>query len=111
MSLIQCLHLYLINLCNLFLISWIKYNPQEEIKHLTIPILIINGTKDIQVSSNEAELLYKSNENSKLFIVENMNHLLKEIKGDINENMLSYTNPDLPVMSDLIEIISNFVNK
>lgn len=94
-----------------FLISWIKYNPQEEIKKLTIPTLIINGTKDIQVSSNEAELLHKSNENSELFIVENMNHLFKEIKGDVNENMLSYTNPDLPVMIDLIEIISSFVNK
>lgn len=93
-----------------FLISWIKLNPQEELKKLTIPILIINGLKDIQVSTSEAELLHKANKSSQIFLVENMNHLFKEIKGDINENMGSYNNPNLPVMEDLTNIITTFVN-
>jgi hypothetical protein len=32
-----------------YMISWIKYNPQDGIARVQIPILIINGT--IQVSS------------------------------------------------------------
>ncbi|WP_457610160.1 alpha/beta fold hydrolase, partial [Lutibacter sp.] len=94
-----------------FLISWIKYNPQEEIKKLNIPMLLINGTKDIQVSNFDAELLHKANSNSQLKIIENMNHIFKEINGDINENMLSYTNPELPIMKELTGLITAFVKE
>ncbi len=94
-----------------FLISWIKYNPQNEIKKLTIPVLIINGTKDIQVGISDAELLHEASKNSNMEIIEGMNHIFKEIKGDMNENMLSYTNPDLPIMKILTEIISTFIKK
>lgn len=94
-----------------FLISWIKYNPQEEIKKLTIPILIINGSKDIQVKIMDAKLLHEAKKDSQLEIIENMNHLFKEIKGDLSENMGSYTNPNLPVMKDLIISIATFVNE
>ncbi|WP_456421055.1 alpha/beta hydrolase [Lutibacter sp.] len=94
-----------------FLISWIKYIPQVEIKKLKIPVLVINGSKDIQVSNFDAELLHKANSNSKLKIIKNMNHIFKEIKGDINENMLSYTNPNLPIMKDLITSIVTFINE
>lgn len=92
-----------------FLISWIKFNPQEEIKKLTIPVLIINGTNDIQVNISDAKLLHLANPTSKLKLIENMNHLFKEIKGDINENMNSYTNPDLPIMETLITSIVEFI--
>ncbi|MGV8946581.1 MAG: alpha/beta hydrolase [Lutibacter sp.] len=94
-----------------FLISWIKYNPQNEIKKLTIPVLIINGTKDIQVGISDAELLHEASKNSNMEIIEGMNHIFKEIKGDMNENMLSYTNLDLPIMKILTEIISTFIKK
>ncbi|NLP58234.1 alpha/beta hydrolase [Lutibacter sp. B1] len=94
-----------------FLSEWMQYNPQNEIKKLTIPVLIINGSKDIQVNTTEAELLHQSNQNSKLYIIENMNHLFKEVKGDINENIQTYNNPNLPVMVELINIISTFVNE
>ncbi|AMC10608.1 hypothetical protein Lupro_04850 [Lutibacter profundi] len=92
-----------------FLISWIKYNPQQEIKKLTIPVLIINGTNDIQVSISDAELLHKANSTSELVLIKNMNHIFKEINGDINENMLSYTNPNLPIMKELVNSITTFI--
>lgn len=94
-----------------FLISWIRYDPQVEIKKLTVPVLIINGSKDIQVTISNAKLLNEANENSQLEIIEGMNHIFKEIKGELNENMLSYSNPDLPVMTALSKIISTFVKK
>ena len=94
-----------------FLISWLKYNPQDEIKKITIPVLIINGSKDLQVNTQDAELLNEASANSELKIIENMNHIFKEIKGDTTENMNSYTNPELPIMPELIEIISTFIKK
>src|SRR5690554_6148503 len=93
-----------------FLIDWMKRNPQTEIAKLNIPVLIINGTKDIQVEVKEAELLHKANPNSTLIIIENMNHLFKEITKD-EENMASYNNPDLPVQEELITTIVSFLQK
>ncbi len=92
-----------------YMISWIKYNPQEEIKKLQLPILIINGTKDIQVPPSDAELLHKANPKSTLKIIENMNHIFKEIKVD-EDNVKSYSDPKLPVIPELIEVITSFVN-
>lgn len=91
-----------------YMISCIKYNPQEELKKLSIPILIINGTKDIQVSESEAELLHQANPKSELKIIEKMNHIFKEINED-DDNMKSYSNPDLPIMTELTTTINSFI--
>jgi len=93
-----------------FLISWIKYNPQIEIGKLTIPVLIVQGTKDIQVQGTDAKFLLEGNSKSKFVLIKNMNHIFKEIKGDLNENMQSYTNPKLPVMQELTSKITKFIN-
>ena len=94
-----------------FMINWMRYNPQKEIKKIKVPILIINGTKDIQVPVKDADLLYNANPKSQLAIIDNMNHIFKEIKGDVTENRQSYTNPKLPVMSSLVKTIVDFINK
>ena len=93
-----------------FLMSWIKYDPQNEIKKLTIPTLIIIGTKDIQVPVSDAKLLNASNSTSEIKIIENMNHIFKEITDD-SENIPSYTNPELPIMNELVTTIDEFVKK
>jgi len=93
-----------------YMISWIKYNPQEEIKKLQIPILLINGTKDLQVSASEAELLKQAKPEAQLKIITNMNHVFKEIKtDDPADNRASYTNPDLPIAPELIQIVNEFI--
>jgi hypothetical protein len=92
-----------------YMISWIKYNPQTEIKKLTIPILILNGTKEIQVPPSDAELLHAANPKSELKIIENMNHVFKEILVD-EDNAKSYNSPNIPVMPELISSITRFIN-
>jgi fermentation-respiration switch protein FrsA (DUF1100 family) len=86
-----------------------KYNPQNEIKKLQIPILIINGTKDIQVPPSDAELLHKANPKSTLTIINNMNHIFKEITVD-EDNIKSYSDPKLPVIPELIQQVTTFIN-
>jgi alpha-beta hydrolase superfamily lysophospholipase len=92
-----------------YLISWIKYDPAKEIAKLKIPVLLINGTKDLQVKVKDAELLKQAKPDAKLVIIENMNHVLKEIKGDDSENMAAYNNPDLPVMAELVAAVNQFI--
>ena len=94
-----------------FMFSWMKYNPQTEIAKLDIPILIINGDKDIQVQVSEAEKLKDAHSKAQLVIIKNMNHIFKEIKGDLDENQKSYNDKGIPVISKLIKTINSFILK
>ncbi len=93
-----------------FLISWAKYNPSEEIKKLKIPVLIINGTKDLQVKIEDANALHKANPTSELVIIENMNHVLKNIEKDA-DNMSSYYSPDFEILKKVVTTIVAFIKK
>ena len=92
-----------------YMISWIKYHPQNEIKKLQIPSLLINGDKDIQVSVQDAQLLQQAKPDAQLQIIPNMNHIFKIIQGDDAENKASYTNPELPICTELTSIITTFI--
>jgi hypothetical protein len=93
-----------------YMISWIKYDPAKEIGKLKIPVLIIQGTMDLQVTVNDSKLLSAANTSAKLLIIENMNHTLKESDSDIQKNMATYNNPDLPLKEGLSDDIVNFIN-
>ena len=92
-----------------YMISWIKYHPQNEIKKLQIPTLLINGDKDIQVSVQDAQLLQQAKPDAQLQIIPNMNHIFKVIQGDDAENKASYTNPELPICTELTSTITTFI--
>jgi len=95
-----------------YLISWFKYDPCKEISNLAIPILIIGGTTDIQVDVEDAQLLSKSNKNSELAVIENMNHILKEVPtSDRTINSQSYSNPELPLSDELCKKLIDFFKK
>jgi len=93
-----------------FFKSWMAYIPEEEIKNITIPILILNGTKDIQVSVDDANNLHKANPKSKLVVINNMNHVLKTILKD-EDNIKSYTSPEFSLSEDLVIEITKFINE
>lgn len=92
-----------------YIISWFHYDPQIEIAKLQITVLIVQGTNDIQVSTEDASLLAKANEHAHLVLVENMNHIFKTIDGDRVKNIGSYTNPTLPISEKLISSIVEFI--
>jgi len=94
-----------------FWISWMKYKPKNEIQKLQIPILIINGTTDLQVSVDEAKILHQANINSKLIIIDGMNHVLKSAPKNRTANLKTYAQPNLPLHKNLMPIIVDFIQK
>lgn len=94
-----------------FMKSWIQYTPSEEIKNLDIPILIMQGDKDLQVEVSEAEKLKEAVPNAEYVIIENMNHILRKIKGSRLENHKSYNEYWLKIMPEVTSTIVNFVKK
>ena len=93
-----------------FLVSWAELNPIVEIKKINIPTLLINGDKDLQVQTMDAENLKKAKPDAKLVLIKNMNHVLKHIEKE-EENMKSYMSPDYPISTQLIKTIVQFVKK
>lgn len=94
-----------------YLISWFRYDPAQEIAKLPMPVLIVQGTTDVQVSVQDAKLLAKAKPFAKLCIIEGMNHVLKNISGDKEKQMRSYIDPALPVAPKLIVETSQFIRK
>ena len=94
-----------------YILSWMLHDPCVEIKKLTIPILILQGTTDIQVEVKEAEMLKACKPTAMLKIITGMNHILKEAPSDRNKNIATYTNETLPIMPGLVDLISEFINK
>jgi len=95
-----------------FMASWMKYDPSEEISKLKIPVLVVNGTSDIQVSEEQAQKLAEANENSELVILDQMNHIFRKIEAkDRLVNSKSYNEPNLPLHPELISILTEFVKE
>lgn len=92
-----------------YMISWIKYDPAKEISKVKIPVLIIQGTSDLQVPVENAKLLQSSKPGAKLKIIDNMNHILKESDSDPQRNRATYKDPALPLKPGLVEEIVNFI--
>ncbi len=94
-----------------YMISWFKYDPKKEIAKLKIPVLIIQGSTDIQVSVKDAKILAAANKNAEKKIIKGMNHIFKEAELDRIKNIQTYNNPELPIRQELVESIVAFIKK
>ena len=88
-----------------------RYDPLLEIKKLEMPVLVVNGTKDLQVNVDEAKLLNEAAKNSELKLIDKMNHVLFIIEGDDQENAKSYNDHAGKVSEELITDIIAFIKK
>lgn len=94
-----------------YLISIFQFDPAAEIAKLQIPVMIIHGTADLQIDNEETELLKNAAPQGVYLEIADMNHVLKTIDGDLQQNMQSYNNPNLPLADGLIEGITEFIRK
>ena len=86
-----------------------KYNPTEVISTLNMPILIINGSFDIQVDTTEAQLLKEANPKTQLIILNKMNHVFRKIDGDSLENTKAYNESNRELHPELISALVDFI--
>tara|TARA_B100000508_G_scaffold137355_1_gene131691 strand:- start:220093 stop:221031 length:939 start_codon:yes stop_codon:yes gene_type:complete len=91
-----------------FLISWMNYDPVVEIAKLNIPVLVIQGTTDIQVDQSEGRMLAASS-NSDLQLIKGMNHVLKSAPADRAKNIQTYYDPNLPLHEGLVPALLEFL--
>ena len=95
-----------------YMLSWMKYNPAIEIKKLQVPVLILQGTCDIQVKLAEAGYLHEADKQATELIIDGMTHTLKNaLAGCDDKDMKTYRDPLLPLNNELVNAIIKFVKK
>lgn len=92
-----------------YLITYFRYDPAKIVSALAMPVLIVQGTTDVQVFVKDAEMLAKSNRMAKLVIIDGMNHVLKDVPLDYQAQAESYGNPTMPLSPKLKEASTEFI--
>lgn len=91
-----------------YLISWFKYDPAAELAKVKAPVLIVQGTTDIQVGVDDAKALAAAKPDAKLMLIDGMNHILRAAPLDRAANAATYTNPALPLKPELVPAMVAF---
>jgi len=95
-----------------FLIDDFRHDPAKLAASLKLPLLIVQGERDIQVSAADARALAAAQPKAKLVLVPAMNHVLKDVANDERSaNVATYSDSSLPVDSTLIDAIGSFVKR
>jgi fermentation-respiration switch protein FrsA (DUF1100 family) len=93
--------------------EFLNYQAADYLNQVVLPMLILNGKKDIQVRWDESQFGFKQHmtqgslERSKFIAYEDLNHLLQPcIKCDIIEYASIETSMSPLVMSDILTWIN-----
>ncbi len=89
--------------------SWMQQEPCSSIKKLKIPILILQGSTDIQVDTTQGYNLHACAKKSQLLTIQGMNHILKNAPAEREANLAAYNNRDLPIPEELITALATFI--
>lgn len=95
-----------------FFIDEIHHDPTRLAASIKVPMLIVQGERDIQVSAADAKALAAAQSKAKLVLIPTMNHVLKDVASDDRAaNVATYADPSLPVDATLVDAIVEFVKR
>jgi pimeloyl-ACP methyl ester carboxylesterase len=93
-----------------FLISLFAFEPAAELARTDIPVLIVQGDRDRQVSVEDARLLQAAREDVSLEIIAGAGHTLKPVPTDIAGYRQAGLDPELGLADGVVEAITAFIN-
>ena len=95
-----------------YLIDMFRQNPASLAAALKVPLLIVQGERDLQVSTADAKALAAAQPKARLVLLPQMNHVLKDVATDDRAaNLATYADSSLPVDRDAVEAIAGFVKR
>jgi uncharacterized protein len=95
-----------------YLISEFKQDPAAILAKLDGPVLVVSGTKDIQVPVEDGERLAAAKLGIKHIVFDQMNHVLKQTdKNGRLEQLSIYTDPTIPLHPKLVDELVSFLKQ
>lgn len=93
-----------------FLISEIAVDPAKLVCEVRKPVLILQGERDIQVATSDAQRLKDADPSAQLKLLPDANHVFKQVKaGNRGANIATYADPNLPLAPGVVETIAGFI--
>jgi len=95
-----------------YLIAMMALDPAALAAGTRLPVLILQGDKDIQVSLVDAAALHAARPDAGYVVLDGVNHVLKTVESDDREaNIATYSDPDRPLAPTVVEAIVNFIGE
>src|SRR5262245_16280166 len=92
-----------------FLIDQMSYDPPQLLARYAGPVLVLQGTTDLQISMQDAQRLAGARPGVTMVTLEGVNHVLKIAPADRAANFATYGNSVLPIAPSLVEAITAFL--
>lgn len=92
-----------------YLISWLVLDPTALIAAWDGPVLIGQGTTDIQIAVADAEAMAAARPDARLILWDGVNHVLKVAPADRAANIATYADPDLPLAPGVVDDVAGFI--
>jgi pimeloyl-ACP methyl ester carboxylesterase len=92
-----------------FLIDQMSYDPAQLLARYAGPVLVLQGTTDLQMSMQDAQRLAGARQGVTMVALDGVNHVLKIAPADPAANFATYGNSALPIAPSLVEAIMSFL--
>jgi fermentation-respiration switch protein FrsA (DUF1100 family) len=93
-----------------FMRSLAAYDPVVEARRLQLPLLVVQGSTDLQITKRDSDLLAAAQPKATVVVLPNVNHVLKVIESmDMQVQLPTYRNPALPLAPDVVPTIARWV--
>jgi uncharacterized protein len=92
-----------------FMISLLALDPAALARRFEAPILVLQGTTDLQTAAADAQLLGAARSGITVRLIEGMNHVLKTAPAEPGANVATYSAPDLPLAPGIAEAVADFI--
>lgn len=92
-----------------YIISWLALDPAEMIRGYDGPVMIAQGTTDIQIAMTNADALAAAQPTARLVVWEGVNHVLKVAPLDRAANAATYNDPTLPLAPGVVDDVAGFI--
>jgi pimeloyl-ACP methyl ester carboxylesterase len=87
-------------------------DPAVEARRVKVPLLVIQGAMDIQVSVADAEALRAARPGAEVHVLPDANHLFVHVATrDRAAQLQTYNDPSLPLVPELVPLMVGFVER
>jgi pimeloyl-ACP methyl ester carboxylesterase len=94
-----------------FMISELAVDPAKELGALALPVMIVSGGHDLQISATDAALLSAARPDAVRLDMPEMNHVLKTTPADRAGQQEAYASANVPLAAGLSDAIARFVRQ
>lgn len=92
-----------------YVIDLLAHDPAKMIAATEIPVLILQGTTDLQVTMEDADVLAAARPDAGLVRLDGVNHMFKQAPAERTGNLAAYADPDLPLADGIVAAIAETV--